>query len=150
MAACFLLLLTPLGSAGQEGGPALASGFFVALRVSDLDAAADWYTRVFDLREANRLDADDLSIRVLAGHEIVVELIHQVGDTRPESRHIGLFKAGFIVEDIDAFFARMRERGVDTDRQIFVDGALQMRSFLMRDPEGNRLQAFQRCSAACR
>ncbi|MEM7417480.1 MAG: VOC family protein [Gemmatimonadota bacterium] len=121
----------------------------MAVRVADLDAALDWYSEVFALQEVNRLDRGGLSIRILAGEALSVELIHQEGVRRPEGRHLGLFKSGIFVRDIEGFLARMQAHGVDADDAVFVDHALQMRSFVMRDLEGNRLQLFERCAERC-
>jgi hypothetical protein len=40
-------------------------------------------------------------------------------------------------------------RGADTDDPIFIDEALNARSFVFCDPYGNRLQVFQQCGREC-
>jgi hypothetical protein len=62
---------------------------------------------------------------------------------------IGIFKTGFFVTGLDALFERLKESGVKVDLAIFTDDALQIRSFVFRDPEGNRLQVFERCGDGC-
>jgi catechol 2,3-dioxygenase-like lactoylglutathione lyase family enzyme len=136
------------GVAGQSPAQ-LVGDAFVAVRVQDVEAASSWYIGVFDLVEVNRVEAADYSIRILTGPGLSVELIQQSGDVEPAGRPFGLFKSGIFVRDIDAFYREMQRRGVSTDHEVFVDRALQMRSFVMRDPEGNRLQVFQRCAADC-
>ena len=131
--------------------PSLVGLSFVAVRVSDVDAAASWYERVFGVTEVNRITADDRRyfIRILSGRGLSVELIEERDVERPAERHLGLFKAGLYVADIDAFHRRLEELGVDRDATIFFDEALNARSFLFRDSEGNRLQAFQSCADNC-
>ena len=125
---------------------------FVAIQVRDEVAAADWYTGVLGLEEVSRLEAADgrYSIRILSGAGISLELIRRNaasgGTTEPP---LGLFKVGFYVDDIEATLAWLRSRGVDTDRTVFTDPALQARTFTFRDPEGNRWQAFEPCGADC-
>ncbi len=125
---------------------------FVAIQVRDEVAAADWYTGVLGLEEVSRLEAADgrYSIRILSGAGISLELIRRnaasAGTTEPPR---GLFKVGFYVDDIEATLAWLRSRGVDTDRSVFTDPALQARTFTFRDPEGNRWQAFEPCGADC-
>lgn len=131
--------------------PLLTSPSFIALRVGDVDAASRWYRDVFALTEVRRLAAEDgrYTIVLLSGGSLSVELIEQPDVERPPTRHLGHFKTGLFVSDIEALHAFLRERGVDVDDDVFFDGALNARSFVFRDNEGNRLQAFQRCSGGC-
>jgi catechol-2,3-dioxygenase len=124
---------------------------FVALQVVDVDAASEWYRRVFGVSEVNRIDAVDgrYRIRILDRSELTVELIESSDAPSPPDRHLGLFKAGIYVDNIDAAYAWFRDQGVDVDQRIFVDEALGARSFLIRDLEGNRLQVFSRCQREC-
>lgn len=145
-----LLFLCTSSPAAAQSPTDLIGDSFVALRVADLESASTWYADVFELREVNRIERGELSIILLTGDHLSVELIRQDGVERPEGRHLGLFKSGFFVRDIESFLAEMHRRGIDADEEIFVDEALQMRSFLMRDVEGNRLQVFERCSDRCR
>ena len=73
-----------------------------------------------------------------------MELIRQRGTAVSSVTRVGFFKAGFFVDDIEAAFAWLRGRGVDTDDAIFTDDALGARSFVFRDIYGNRLQVFER------
>lgn len=151
------LALLPPGTraaaqAPESPGFQVVAGTFVALQVSDVEAAADWYSETLGLREANRVDAQDgrYRIRVLTASALVVELIQlrEAGPPSPAPRH-GLFKAGFFVDDLTAAFRWLRSRGVDMDPSTFVDEALNARTFVFRDPFGNRLQIFQSCEEAC-
>ena len=53
----------------------------------------------------------------------------------------GAFKVGFRVEDLDAFHARLAERGADFYGGILED-SIGERFFLVNDPDGNRIQLF--------
>lgn len=125
-------------------------GFF-ALQVVDLGAVESWYRRVFDLEPLTVVDADDgrYAIRILGGGGFFVELIRERDVAPGTRRQQGLFKAGVFVEDIGGFREALLARGVDVDPQVFVDEALRMRSFVFRDPEGNRIQALEPCAGAC-
>ena len=122
---------------------------FVAVRVDALAEAAAWYQRVFELTEVNRIDTDDVSIRILSSAGLSVELIERPTDVRPGGTPLGLFKTGLFVRDIDRVVEILRGRDVDTDDRVFTDEALRVRSIVLRDPEGNRLQLFERCGAEC-
>ena len=123
---------------------------FFALQVRDLDAMAAWYGEVFALQEVNRLRAEDgrYSIRILAGGGMSVELIHEPRAVGAPDRRFGVFKVGLHLSDLSRLRTRLSAAGVEADAP-FVDRALGMRTFVFRDPEGNRIQAFQPCAGAC-
>ncbi len=138
------ILVAFSASAAAQQPSANETGFnvvgrtFVAIQVRDEAAAAEWYTGVFGLEEVNRLESADgrYSIRILSGGGLSLELIRHegAGPRRPEAP-LGLF--------------RLRGRGVDTDRTVLTDRALQARTFTFRDVEGNRWQAFEACGGDC-
>lgn len=142
---------TACQTTGVGGDSPLALPGFLAVRVEDVGTAATWYGRVFDLDEVNRVDSPDgrFKIRVLSSGNLTVELIEERGVVRSADRHVGHFKFGIYVPDIASFHRRLTELGVDVDADIFYDEALGARSFVFRDNEGNRLQAFQRCGGEC-
>ncbi|MDP2481650.1 MAG: VOC family protein [Candidatus Palauibacterales bacterium] len=117
---------------------------FFAVRVEDVEAAAAWYRDVFDLDLANRLDAEDgrYAVRILSGGGLAVELIEQPDAGRAPDPHLGLFKAGIRVADIESFHQRLLALGVNADPKPIEDSTLNVRTFVFRDPEGNRIQAF--------
>lgn len=112
-----------------------------------MDDAARWYRSALRLSEVDRLEAADgaYSIRILSDGRLTVELIRQRG-AAPQTAvpHLGLFKAGFFVDDIDAAFRWLESIGADTDASVFYDRTLDVHSFVFRDPFGNRIQVFQR------
>ena len=149
-------LMTVTGLEGQlvpSGTPEfeILGPAFLALQVADVESAATWYSTVFSLSPVNEIDAVDgrYRIRILTSPTLTVELIETRDIARAPERHLGLFKFGFYVDDIEAAFRWFRGVGVETDNSTFVDSALSARSFLMRDPEGNRLQVFARCGESC-
>ena len=125
----------------EPPGPA-----FFAMRVADFEAASAWYREVLDLDVANELDAEDggYSIQILSGPGLMVELIEQRDVPPASDPHLGLFKAGIHVADLDGLHQRLLALGVDADQEVFADSALSIRTFVFRDPEGNRIQAFER------
>ena len=144
---------------GQEMDWRVATPAFVAISVADLETSASWYADLFGLEVERELEAPDGSVRVqvLRGQNIIVELIaHREPLGIPEEhaeepafRFTGLFKSGLFVEAIDAMHRDVLSRGGDVDARIGVDEALGMRMFVFRDPEGNRLQAFEPCGEQC-
>lgn len=146
------LIAPPLWSQSERQSPPfqIAHGSFVAIQVADIDAAAEWYQDAFALREVNRVEREgQFSIRILDSAGVTMELIEMVGAAEVPDRHLGLFKSGFFVDDIDAAFAWFEQRSPSNDQTVFVDQALRSRSFVTKDPFGNRLQFFSRCDGPC-
>jgi catechol 2,3-dioxygenase-like lactoylglutathione lyase family enzyme len=149
-AALLACVLSPRSVAAQDPEPGfqIEGSSFMALIVQDLDVMAGWYEEVLGLREVNRLaGAAGVAVRILRNEGLVVELI-RLGETeRPPDRHLGLFKTGFHVSDLDAALGWLQAHDVETVGEIFTDDALEARSLVFRDPEGNRLQMFQALAA---
>ena len=99
-----------------------ARGAFFALSVSDIDASRKWYSEKLGLKvilHPPRFETGE--VMVLGGGGLMVELI-QSNEARalnkltppvddPFKLH-GYFKAGVVVDDLDATVAILRERGV--------------------------------------
>ena len=145
------------GAASGEwrfAGPA-----FVALSVANLEESSAWYARVLGVEQFRAVEAPDGSarVRLLRRSDIVVELIAHAEpiDARvaygghPDFRFLGIFKSGLFVEGIEALHDELLSHGVQTDARIGVDEAVAARTFIFRDPDGNRLQVFELCGAAC-
>ena len=54
----------------------------------------------------------------------------------------GLFKAGFHVADLDAVYKRVKERAIPVAYDLIPAKDVDLRSFTIRDPEGNLIQFF--------
>jgi catechol-2,3-dioxygenase len=149
-AAIAAVVLPALVSAQDIGRPpaglTVVGESFLAIQVRDDSAASAWYQRAIGLEEQRHLEAEDgrYSIRILRGDGLTVELIRMRGVAAPPESHFGLFKAGFYVVDIEAAHTWLSEQKVEVDAGIFDDEALEVRTFVFRDLEGNRIQLFQK------
>lgn len=147
----------------SASGPAPLAGAepaFIAVSVSDLDEAAEWYQRILDLEVVRDLRSADGSLRarVLSAGPVVVELVHHtstvpVADALEPRAHRfqlqGIVKSGLFVPDIERLYHALGGRGVERDASIGTDRELEWRFFVFRDLDGNRIQAFERCGAEC-
>jgi catechol 2,3-dioxygenase-like lactoylglutathione lyase family enzyme len=128
----------------------VAKGAFAAFVVTDLDASVRWYESVLGLHEIKRGKSPRVAAEtvVLGGHNIFLELIYytdrvlakrQIDDTAPMA---GPVKTGAIVSpgDFDSLAKHLRDRGAQPG--IFVDKEMGVRSFIVRDNDGNLLQFF--------
>lgn len=126
---------------------------FFAVSVPDVEAAADWYARVFGMEVEKSIDTEDgsVAIRILAAEHLTVEIL-QHGDARPlsalkpdvEKSYLlhGIFKVGLQVSDFDGALARLRATGVELVGEPIDDLEGGVRFVLFRDVAGNLLQLF--------
>ena len=155
------VILVTVGSAcAQQSGPPPAfnepNGSYFALSVKNLDATAAWYKQKLGFHEVKQGASPDGKSRaiILDRDGIIVELIHHklaVSGAALKKGYkpylvYGVFKVGFIVDDVDHTLQRLKANGVPVYNGPFNDDALHMRSFLIRDNEGNIIQFFSKVS----
>ena len=152
----FTTLLLSIASAVAQVPPArtpdvpafVARGAFFAVVVADLDATELWYKSKLGLRRVKRGKSPRVPAEtvVLAGRNLYVELIHHDGkqlsridNEAPVPRFI---KAGVIVTplDFDVLATQLEKHGVSAS--VFEDKEMGVRSFLVKDNEGNLIQFF--------
>jgi uncharacterized glyoxalase superfamily protein PhnB len=116
---------------------------FPAFRYRDADAAIAWLKDVFGFEE-KAVHRDDAGV-VMHGELRLGAGIIMLGQHRPDSwfgtaepnaetSTIGIY---VVVEDVDALYARVKERGAELIREL-VDQDYGSREFSARDLEGNR------------
>jgi catechol 2,3-dioxygenase-like lactoylglutathione lyase family enzyme len=153
-----VLTLSVAGALAQRRSPATdvpaftAQGAFFAIVVADLDVSEHWYESNLGLGlvkrgKSSRVPAETV---VLGGHNLYVELIHHDGKPLPridnEAPLPRLIKTGVIVgqRDFDVLATQLEKHGVEA--AVFEDEEMGVRSFLVKDNEGNLIQFFTRSS----
>ena len=139
------------GAGGQELPFRVETPAFFAVQVEDVDDTGPWYSRLFLLPELASIDTEDgrYRIRILSGNGLTIEVIERRDSRAPDPDHRGLFKTGVFVDDIEAAHAWVGQQGAQPDVRIVADSLLLARTFVLRDPEGNRIQFFERCDGRC-
>jgi catechol 2,3-dioxygenase-like lactoylglutathione lyase family enzyme len=144
-------------SAGADKTPVntpvpLARGSFFALSVADIEASTAWYHEKLGLEITLRPPrSGPASVVVLEGGGLIVELIQHdeakalaklnppVGDAI--NLH-GFFKAGFVVEDLDAALATLKSRGVQVAYGPFAAKEGRRANVIIQDNAGNLIHVF--------
>ena len=160
--ALLISALAPAHVAAQSQGlPILvAHPAFFAVSVADLDASAGWYERVFGVETVRDVTSRDGRgrARVMVAGDLVVELVTYQGsidaaEALEEGQHRfalrGLVKTGLFVGDADAAHAALSANELDIDDSVSTDDRIDAKTFVLRDPDGNRLQLFQVCHGGC-
>jgi len=146
LCAALSLALSAPGAAGPAAPPHKA---FMALRVSDAEAAAGWYARTFELTLANRFSTAAYEQRILQGEGLIVELVQLKSGMKPaDPAGLGFMKGGYVVGDFDAAIRRWRAAGVTFLGRIIYDDKLKLHAAALRDPDGNMIQIYGRSADA--
>ena len=140
------LLSQPAESRPANRAPIATTGAFFAISVADIQASAEWYARTFGLTITMPLSkGESASAMVLEGGGLIVELVQHTQAARratdPVLQH-GLFKAGFVVDDLDGTLAALKARHVAIAYGPFPARPNQRANVVIRDAEGNLIQIF--------
>ena len=128
---------------------------FVAVIVSDIDTSIAWYSRHLDLTLQDRTDRADFGFSQanLSNAAVHVELIQIKGSISADqvasafgakSRLQGVFKFGFRTGDFDDWLQRWKEAGVNFRGEVVSDPTSGKRMIIALDPDGNRIQLFEK------
>jgi hypothetical protein len=149
------LFLAQGATTGPTGGAVTGavSGSFFALSVADVASQSLWYQEKLGFHVLSQGEAPNkiAKFALLEGNGTIVELI-QHSKAKPRavaaptvgSAHEihGIFKVGMVVADIDAVYKGLKLRGVPIAYDLMPTKDVPLRSFSVRDGEGNLLQFF--------
>jgi len=96
----------------------------------------EWYAEHLGFEPVHKqsLLRDDFTIHFKSPEELMADA--------PDYRH-GFFKIGFLTDEFDDLFESLQRGQVEFLGDIFKDNNLSRRSFLIKDPDGNRIQFFE-------
>lgn len=149
VAGCAALPLSAL--AAKPADDAVGPAAFIALSVSDLKRQVAWYSETLGFQVVNEREVPERQIRfaLLRREGAWLELL-QIPQARPRtvvdpeassaSRIHGFFKGGMVVADLDRLHEQLKARGAAPLAPPAAADAGGLRSFQLRDPEGNLWQ----------
>ena len=111
----------------------------IALRITDYARARQFYTEVLELPVVGQIPGKEIEFLGIGG--TTIELM---GGADPESLakpQAGLIHLAFEVEDVDATYRELRDRGVTFTIEPKSVGDLRVAFFV--DPDGNELELFR-------
>ncbi len=111
----------------------------IALRITDYARARQFYTEVLELPVVGQIPGKEIEFLGIGG--TTIELM---GGADPESLakpQAGLIHLAFEVEDVDATYRELRDRGVTFTVEPKSVGDLRVAFFV--DPDGNELELFR-------
>jgi catechol 2,3-dioxygenase-like lactoylglutathione lyase family enzyme len=148
-----ILISTPIIGIGQDGYT--PQSYFSAIIVKDIKTSSDWYKKVLDLELVNMIDLPERGIKQanLKSPNSWIELIElqdAIDQTKllkeagPKAKITGFFKIGFKMEDFDAFVSFIKDHKLETLGEIVTDETTGLRMVILKDPDGNRVQFFEK------
>jgi len=128
---------------------------FSALIVKDIDQSISWYHEMLGFEVVNRNESQERGFKQanLKSGNMFLELIELasavvaedvVPDYSDRTLLRGIFKIGFSVGDFDRCLGMFRDRDVEFVGDVLTDPVLGVRMFIIRDPDRNRLQFFEK------
>lgn len=108
---------------------------------------SEWYVNQLGFKEKECTDAtctlskEGFEITLFEHSEAI--LLNSVDLPNEDSFIAGIYKYGFVVEDLDALFTSFQSKELDLFGGIITDDELNARSFILLDPEGNFIQFFE-------
>jgi catechol 2,3-dioxygenase-like lactoylglutathione lyase family enzyme len=126
---------------------------FFTISVKSLDAEVAFYRDVlgFSVYMHGTMPGRDIAFALMTAGEAMIELLQfpnaedaaaPLAGTGGAPTRRGMFKAGWVVTDIDAVYAALTARGVTFWFPLVKPEGGPYRAFGLKDPEGNLLQVF--------
>lgn len=124
----------------------------IGIIVTDIEEATDWYTKVFDveLKQEFSFSEWEMQVNLLQNDYLKFELVSRkeyytpqelVPDYNLRERPInGFYKMTFEVTDIHKIYNKFKEQNIEIYFDLNTDENLKIKSFSIKDPDGNVLQ----------
>jgi methylmalonyl-CoA/ethylmalonyl-CoA epimerase len=126
-----------------------------AVGVSDLDRAIEWYGRVLDFELERRFGVPESATQIahlVDPNGVRIELLARGGSTAGPDATADPFASllvqgakhiGFLVDDVDAAWSRLRERGAEAVAEPATVEPAGVRNCFVRDPDGTIVEFDQ-------
>jgi catechol 2,3-dioxygenase-like lactoylglutathione lyase family enzyme len=151
----FNLILVSFIGYGQSDSLPSPEAYFSAIIVSNIDSSIIWYSSNFGFEVLNRIELEEKGIKQvnLKCGNILIELIElksslspkSLLENHPEKTKInGFFKLGFLVPEFDKWVNALKQSEVEFYGEVVKDNLSGKRMLLVMDPDGNRIQLFEK------
>ena len=150
-----LLIATISPGFSQSHSLSAPEPVFTAVIVKDLDTSIRWYTTILGLDLDNKSEVPErgLGQANLSGENMKLELIALDAAVAPQELQKqganplllhGYFKIGFHIPGFDEWMKFLREANVEFQGEVVNDPNSGKRMVIIRDPDGNRIQLFEK------
>ncbi|NNF33366.1 MAG: VOC family protein [Saprospiraceae bacterium] len=152
----FLIITSLLYSANSEAqSPSGIQSSFFAIIVEDLDVSSEWYQKILGYEVSKTFISEERGIGQvnLQNEDNNIELIELGSAVNPrnavpgyshKTRLTGIFKVGYIVDDFDKWVLHLHRHKAELSGNVVTDPVSDKRMVILLDPDGNRIQIFER------
>ncbi len=123
---------------------------FAAFIVKDIQQSITWYNKSFGFELINETHLEDRGIKManLGLGNTKIELIESATVIDPLDNQkglvLGIFKVGYVVSNFDAWKDHLLNLGLISERLVVTDPVTNIRTLIITDPDGNRIQLFEK------
>ena len=149
-----IVVLTTTNLCAQSTELSDLKPFFTSLIVEDIERSSNWYNDVLGFEEVSRTFMEERGIKLmnLTSRFAQLELLELKGAisanellaNHQSTRTLGIFKIGFTVESLDDWVNFLEGKDVTFHGNVVTDPVSGMRMLIVLDPDGNRIQIFER------
>ena len=126
-------------------------GNFTAIIVKDIQNSITWYENNFGFTVVNQTTIAERGLKqanleFLGNRLELIELSTSVDITEGGSKRIlaqGIFKIGFTVSNFETWEDRFLDLNLITENDVVTDPITAKKMFIVKDPDGNRIQIFE-------
>ena len=151
----FNIILVSFMGYGQSGSLPSPEAYFTAIIVSNIDSSIIWYASNFGFEVLNRVELEEKSLKQanLRSGNMLIELIELKSSLSPKTllenhpkktKINGFFKLGFLVPEFDKWIDSLKQSDVEFYGEVVIDDLSGKRMQLVMDPDGNRIQLFEK------
>jgi catechol 2,3-dioxygenase-like lactoylglutathione lyase family enzyme len=151
----FNLILVSFISYGQRESLPNPEAYFSAIIVNDIESSISWYSNNFGFKVLNKIESDEKGFKQanLKCGQILIELIelksslshNSILKNYPKKTKIdGFFKFGFLVSEFQKWVDTLKQSGVEFYGDVVTDNLSGKRMLIIKDPDGNRIQIFEK------
>ena len=153
----YILILTfsSFFSRAQNDFPDGLEPYFTAVIVNNMDSSLIWYQEVLGYEVLNQKHFPEMGFKQanLSNGQGSLELIKLSSAISPQevipnyntkTKIVGLFKFGFQVENFDQWIDHLQLKDVQFNGRIVTDELTNKRMIIVLDPDGNRIQLFEK------
>jgi catechol 2,3-dioxygenase-like lactoylglutathione lyase family enzyme len=125
---------------------------FAAFIVKDIKTSIEWYSNNLGFELINQTELKERGIKQanLKLGNTKIELIESQSSIDPTENNTkkglvqGIFKVGFIVTKFDNWANHLIKFQLITEKDIVIDPTDKKRMLIIKDPDGNRIQLFEK------
>lgn len=151
----FWLILASNYSLAQPKSLPPPEAYFSAIIVNDINISIRWYEEAFGFEVINKIESAERGFKQanLKAGNILIELIELESSISSQAildsfsgktKIDGFFKFGIQISEFDKWTEYLASSNIEFHGSVVTDPATGLRMLIVMDPDGNRIQLFEK------